>query len=321
MKTPLLKATFLAGLGTLGASVAHAHRVWLLPSTTVLSGKDQWISVEAAVSNNLFFPNHRPVQLASVDVKAPDGSSVELKNATAGEIRSSFELQLEKQGTYIISLKPSTGRGGGGGGPAGPGPGGPGAAKAGPAATPGATPGAQKGGGKGGGFGGAGSLSGSYQENGKTERWRGTPETLVSEGMAKKPGFKLQTSGGRRVATFVTVGAPSTEVLKPTGEGLEIDFVTHPNDLFTGEASTFRFLMDGKPAAGAEVTIVRGDDRFRNDVGELKITAGADGVAQINWPAAGRYWVQASASAKGELHGVPLEKSSSYILILEVLPQ
>lgn len=36
---------------------AQAHNVWLLPSTTVLS-KSEWITVDAAVSNDLFFFNH-----------------------------------------------------------------------------------------------------------------------------------------------------------------------------------------------------------------------------------------------------------------------
>src|SRR5690606_5815929 len=160
-----------------GAASAHAHRVWILPAVTVLSGTDQWVSVDAAVSNNLFFPNHRPVQLAQIEVRDPEGAPVELQNATGGEIRSSFELHLQKQGTYIVSLKPSSGRRPMGGGPGG---------AAGPAGAKADQP----------------TLFGSYEVNGKVERWRGTPESLVSEGAASKPGFKLRESGGRSVVTF-----------------------------------------------------------------------------------------------------------------------
>lgn len=303
MKSPHLLLA-LSGL-LLGTSAAHAHRVWILPSQTVLSGTDQWVSFDAAVSNNLFFPNHRPVSLESIEVRGPDGQPVKIENATGGQVRSSFELQLQQQGTYVISLKPGTGRrpAGGGAGPGGP--------------T------AKKGGGtkKGGGFaGGEGSLFGSYEENGKIERWRGTPETLVSEGMAKKPGFKLTESGGRRVVTFVTAGKPSKDILKPEGKGLEIDYVTHPNDLVTGEPATFRLLVDGKPAAGAEVTVVRGDDRFRNEAGDATYKTAADGTVKIKWTHPGRYWLEASARAPGQLHGVPSEKSYTYIATYEVLP-
>lgn len=283
-------------------ALAHAHRQWILPSTTVLSGEGQWISVEAASSNNLFFPNHRPLRIESIVVLDPDGQPVQPQNAVNGEIRSSFELKLEKQGTYAISQT----AGGGRRGPGGPGGGAPGG------------PGGQ--GGPGGGQGGA-TLMGTWEENGQVQRWRGTPESLVAEGVAAKPGFKLLERGSRQLVTYVTCGAPTTKVFAATGKGFEIDFVTHPNDLFHGETATFRLLVDGKPAARGEVAIVAGDDRFRNDAGEIIIKSDKDGNVKIDWPAPGRYWLEASASAPGTLHGVPSEKTSTFITVLEVLPQ
>lgn len=286
MKSP---QPFLAVVGLLlGSSVVHAHRVWILPSMTVLSGTDQWVSFEAAVSNNLFFPNHRPVSIDSIEVRGPDGDPVRIENAVGGQVRSSFELHLKKQGTYLISLKPGTGRRpSGGAGPAG---------------------------------GGEGNLFGSFEENGKVQRWRGTPESLVSEGMAGKPGFKLRESAGRRVVTFVTCGKPSTDVLKPEGKGVEIDFLTHPNDLFVGEPAKFRLLVDGRPAAHAEVTVVKGDDRYRDEAGDIKLRTDENGVVEIKWPETGRYWFEATAASPGTLYGVPSEKSFTYIATFEVLP-
>lgn len=279
---------------TLGLALAsfpaltHAHRQWILPSTTVLSGEGQWISVEAASSNNLFFPNHRPLRLESIVVLDPDGQPVQPQNAVTGEIRTSFELKLEKHGTYAISQAPGSGRRPAAGGP-----------------------GAQ----------GGATLMGSWTENGQVQRWRGTPESLVKEGVAAKPGFKLQDRGSRTLVTYVTVGAPTTKVLTPKGEGFELEFVTHPNDLFHGEPATFRLLADGKPVAGGEVTIVAGDDRFRNDAGEIVFKSGKDGLVKIEWPAPGRFWLEASASVPGTLHGVASEKTSTFITVLEVLPQ
>jgi uncharacterized GH25 family protein len=279
----------------IGTTTARAHRVWILPAVTVHSGTEQWVSVEAAVSNNLFFPNHRAVNPAQIEVRGPDGTLVEIQNATTGQIRGSFEVHLQQQGTYVISMKQSARRQGAGG---------PGGAM----------------GGQGPGAGGQGNLMGTYEQNGKTERWRGTPESLVAEGMAKKPGFKLRETGGRTVVTFVTLGKPSTDILKPTGKGLEIDYVTHPNDLFTGEPATFRILLDGQPAAGATLEIVRGDDRYRDEEGALTLHADKDGVVKITWPQAGRYWVETVATQAGTLHGVPSEKSFTHIATYEVLP-
>lgn len=277
-----IRHTALLALGLFaGAATAHAHRVWILPAITVFSGEEQWASFDAAVSNNLFYPNHRPVNLAQVEARDPEGQPVELQNATGGRIRSSFELQLNKQGTYVVSLKPGGGR----------------------RPTDGST------------------LFGSYTEAGKPVRWRGTPETLASEGVATKTDFKLRESGGRSVVTFVTLGKPSTDGLKPSGSGFEVEYLTHPNDLTTGESASFRFLIDGKPAAGAEVSVVRGDDRYRDEAGEVVLKADSEGLVKIEWPVAGRYWLEASHAVPGTLHDVPSEKVFTYIATYEVLPE
>lgn len=285
MKRPhitLLSAVLV--FGSLCIPFSQAHRQWLLPSTTVLSGEGQWISVEGAVSNNLFFPNHRPVRLESIVVTGPEGESVEIQHAVTGEIRTSFEVQLNKPGTYALSII-SSGRRRGPGSDTGP------------------------------------TLYGSWDNHGKPERWRGTPETLVSEGMADKPGFKLGERGSRHLVTFVTCGSPTTQVLETTGEGFEIEFITHPNDLYFGEEATFRLLVDGKPASKGEVAVVAGNDRFRNDPGETIFITDVDGIVNIEWPAPGRYWIEASVSTEGEAHGVPTVKTSTYTMVLEVLPE
>ncbi|MFT4251420.1 MAG: DUF4198 domain-containing protein, partial [Caulobacter sp.] len=50
---------------------AHAHRGWLVPSATVLSGDGAWVTVDAAVSNELFYPDHRPMRLDAVVITTP----------------------------------------------------------------------------------------------------------------------------------------------------------------------------------------------------------------------------------------------------------
>ena len=49
---PMLKWTALALAICLPLS-AQAHRAWMLPSATVLSGEEPWITVDAAVSNGI----------------------------------------------------------------------------------------------------------------------------------------------------------------------------------------------------------------------------------------------------------------------------
>ena len=54
---------------------AGAHDVWVVPSSTVLSGADSWITVDAAVGNDKFHFNHAPLRLDGLAVTAPDGSA------------------------------------------------------------------------------------------------------------------------------------------------------------------------------------------------------------------------------------------------------
>ncbi|MDT0497648.1 DUF4198 domain-containing protein [Algiphilus sp. W345] len=82
---------------------ALAHKFWLLPSATVLAS-DQWITVDAAVSNDLFYFNHVPGRLDSLTITAPDGSSIEPENQYSGKFRSSFDVHLAQDGTYRIAL-------------------------------------------------------------------------------------------------------------------------------------------------------------------------------------------------------------------------
>jgi hypothetical protein len=93
---------------------------------------------------------------------------------------------------------------------------------------------------------------------------------------------------------FVTLGAPSTGIFKPTGSGIELVPVTHPNDLVSGESATFQFLLDGKPAAGLKVTVIPGGIRYRDALGQMDLVADKDGKVAINWAQPGLYWLNAS---------------------------
>ena len=84
------------------------------------------------------------------------------------------------------------------------------------------------------------------------KRWRGTAENFAKE--VPQNAEELQaTYLQSRIETFVTSGKPTTDTLKPTGVGLELAPVTHPNDLVAGKTATFQLLLDGKPAANVKI--------------------------------------------------------------------
>lgn len=271
MKTPKTLKLLALALPIVGlATSAFAHRQWILPSTTVLSGEDQWISVEAAISNNLYFPNHHAIPLAATEAISPSGKKLELQNASQGKIRSSFELLLEEQGTYRI-------------------------------------------------FSGRGTMMALWEENGERKRKRGTEDEFAAMDLASMENLSLRDFSSR-VETIVTCGEPTS--VKPSGHGLEFEFIDHPNDLFSGETTHWRILLNGKPAPDQKFTIVKGDDRFRDTEGSIEVISDADGMIEIDWPEPGRYWINGSAKIEGgELQGVPVERGSSYTLTVEVLPE
>ena len=94
-----------AGLAAIGlcATAAQAHRQWMLPSATSLSGDDVWVTVDAAISNDLFYFEHFPMKLDNVKAWAPDGSEAKIENAATGRYRSTFDVHLPKKGTYKIA--------------------------------------------------------------------------------------------------------------------------------------------------------------------------------------------------------------------------
>ena len=83
---------------------SQAHDTWMVPSSTVLSGVDSWITVDAAVGNDKFYFNHAPLRLDGLAVTAPDGSAAEAENVNRGKLRSTFDLQLKQSGTYRVAV-------------------------------------------------------------------------------------------------------------------------------------------------------------------------------------------------------------------------
>ena len=250
---------------------AMAHKAWLQPSETVLAGADPWVTVDAAVSNDLFYFNHVPLPLERLAITAPDGSKVDAQNGATGKYRSVFDVQLKQQGTYRIAMVNS-------------------------------------------------GLSASWDEGGKPKRWRGTAAAFASEVPKDAKDLKVTQSVGR-VETFVTNGSPNDTALKPVGEGIELVPVTHPNDLFTGEQAKFKLQIDGKPAVGLEIEIVRGGTRYRNAQEEIKAKTDANGEFSVAWPEAGMYWLETVSEDTNTSLPQAKQRRLSYVATLEVLPQ
>lgn len=290
LQTPLL--SLCAALALAAPLSAEAHRSWLLPSGTIFSGEQPWVTVDAASSNDIFYFEHNASSLENLLITAPDGTQINAENQTKTRYRSVFDLKLAQQGTYRIAL-------------------------------------VNKG------------MVASYKLNGETKRVRGTIEMLQKEIPAHAEELSV-TESKSRVETFVTRGKPSTQSLQPTNDGLELVSVTHPNDLVAGESAVLRFLNDGKPAAGFDAVVILAGSRYRDQLGEMRMTTDQNGEIKVRWPEAGMYWVNVTpkrparpeadmdddeddkpAATSAAIRAGTLDdpvKRSGYSLTLEVMP-
>ncbi|MEH3123488.1 MAG: DUF4198 domain-containing protein [Sphingomonas phyllosphaerae] len=268
-----------AALLSLPAGV-FAHRLWLLPSGTVFSGADGWVSIDFAASNDLFYADHQPGRWEQVKVWQPDGAPGQVQNGATGRYRSVMDVKLDKPGTWKIGTEMS-------------------------------------------------GLIGSFKVNGEEKRVGGRggppgpdgvrrPPLTVADIPADATDVKL-TETNNRNEIFVTAGEPTRTVLKPSGKGLEIDYVTHPDELVAGDTARFRFLVDGRPAPGLKVTVVPGGKRYRNAEGARELTTGADGILAVEWPQAGMYWLNASHEDGKASAPRATARRMSYTTTLEVM--
>ncbi|MES2444019.1 MAG: DUF4198 domain-containing protein [Pseudomonadota bacterium] len=241
----------LAAAATIAIPAALAHRVWMLPSSTIVSGDDNWVTVDAAVSNDLFFFDHRPSP-AIPTVTQPDGTLGKVENHAVGQFRATFDVHLTQQGTFRIAMVNE-------------------------------------------------GVFGSYKLNGETRPIpRGTTAATLAAAIPAGATDVQTSSNVSRNEIFVTQGAPTNTIFTPTGKGLELVPVTHPNDLIAGEAASFKFVLDGKPAANIAVTVIPGGIRYRDNLHEMALKTDGEGKVTITWPAPGMYWLNLSIGGRPE---------------------
>ena len=146
-----------------------------------------------------------------------------------------------------------------------------------------------------------------------------TVEAARTEVPQNATNLQVSESAGR-VETFVTAGKPTTTALKTDNIGLELVPITHPNDLYATEEAKFRFLLDGKPAAGLELEIVAGGTRYRDQQNEIKVKTDGNGEFAVTWPQPGMYWLEATLQDEKTSVKQAKQRRVSYVATFEEVP-
>ncbi|MES3021875.1 MAG: DUF4198 domain-containing protein [Pseudomonadota bacterium] len=264
------KTLLLAMLAGLSLN-ALAARSWLLPSATVVEGRDPWVTVDAANSENLFDFDTVALDLAALVVTGPDGAAVTPENRFMGKLRNGFDLKLVKPGTYKASLVSEI-------------------------------------------------TMANYKLNGEPKRWRGNAAAMAAEVPANAEELQVVNTHNR-VETYVTAGRSGGTPFKLSGVGIEMEPLTHPNELRAGEQARWRFLIDGKPAAKFGFSLVPGGVRHRGLLGELRFTTDAKGEATVTLPAAGMYWLNAGFPGASAQAAPAASRKLLYAATLEIQSQ
>lgn len=302
----MIRKSFLFAAATVGlAAPAIAHNAWLLPSTTVLSDTGQSVTVDMGASTSPFEANHAALPAENVKVWAPDGTMGKIENAARGRYRSTFDVKIDKPGTWRIGMENNTiagmfkvngetwmiGR------RRGPAP----SQGSGPARPVAATPSVQQA-----SPGGRPQIDPSHVIESVDEIPAGATDLALTE-----------TTG--RNEFFVSAGQPNDALFKPANKGLEFVPVTLPTDLVSNEPGQFRFLVDGSPAAGLEVEVIPGGRRYREADQTQKLTTDAQGMITVNWPEAGFYWLNATHTDDKPSNPKATKRRMTYTATLEVL--
>lgn len=97
--------------------------------------------------------------------------------------------------------------------------------------------------------------------------------------------------------TYVTLKKPTKAALKPYNQGLEIVPVTHPNDIYAGEAFSLSVLLDGKPLRDNEVSLFTGYDLGEQENATFTAKTNQDGKVEFTVANPGVYLLYVRKSA------------------------
>ncbi|ALZ75764.1 hypothetical protein ATY27_08295 [Rheinheimera sp. F8] len=126
----------------------------------------------------------------------------------------------------------------------------------------------------------------SYVLNGKTENSR-EPDFVLPKGATLKAHFQSVT----RAETYISKGKPDQKALNASGKGLELQFISHPNDLYAGQPVNGLLLLDGKPLANSTLELHRAASAqaSQDKTAPLQINSNARGEFTLTPPQAGTY--------------------------------
>ena len=148
------------------------------------------------------------------------------------------------------------------------------------------------------------------------------PPRFIAEDQVPKNAKTMISYSQQRADTYISKGAP-TPLAKPSGKGLELQLITHPNDTYAGDPFRLVALYDGQPIPNLELDVFKGASSYERDANREHptVTTDAKGQAAISFEQAGLYLITTRYPEDNpDNTQLPASQVEVYGLTLEVAP-
>lgn len=153
----------------------------------------------------------------------------------------------------------------------------------------------------------------TYELNGERKALR-DPKEALPEGATLLDHFQSVTLA----ETYLTLGAPNQQALKPWNKGLEVVAVSHPNDVNDGEDFRVQVQFEGKPLAAQSVQIFPAHTGGDHEKALLDVKTDSKGFADLKLPKAATYLLQTRYRTAAPQGADAPQYSYTYTLSFEI---
>lgn len=277
----------------------HAHGRWVVPSHTVLSGETpEYVTFDISISNDIFYPDYAiggyPEEKITDENAAPrkvpppikiilDSTRLQITKPD-GSVKSDYTMVDFHRKSVASALLDQDG-----------------------------------------------SYRVSLEQNPIYFTWFKKADDSLGRLYGKAESVKAMLPDGAKdirttklfntVETYITRNNGSNKALSITGEGLELKYASHVNELFVGESLSFTVMFNGKVLSeGVEAHIVRNDTRYRNDRETIELKSDKKGQMKVQWQKPGLYLLEMEYERTSKEPGVETETFANYV-VFEVFPE
>jgi hypothetical protein len=148
------------------------------------------------------------------------------------------------------------------------------------------------------------------------------PPRFIAEDQVPKNTQTMISYTQQRADTYFSKSAP-TPLTQPSGKGLELQLISHPNDTYAGDSFRLVALYDGQPIPNLELDVFKGASSYERDANREHpaVTTDAKGQAAIPFEKAGLYLITTRYPAENtDTTQPPASQVEVYGLTLEVAP-